>query len=115
MSSPKLEDFKSKVGFFEALKWMVPQKCSGYTFPGGLVAFMVVLILLGAIGGFITGIMNKDYKMAGIAAVVPIIISLPTIYINAYLIKGCQASNLIDEYNEKNKPKDIMIAKLNTK
>lgn len=94
-------DLKENVGFINALKMMVPGSCSTYTFPGGLLAFFTLLLLIAlsfATYGFLK---NGEFGAAGASIALTLFLSLPTIYINAYLRKGCELAQIINAHNDK--------------
>lgn len=95
-------EFEESVTGKDLLYTTIPTNaCLFYTFPGGVISIililtMIVMVLTSGnliIEGYIT---SAIWVIFGTT-----LLSLFTMYISAYLVKGCKAANLIKEHNNK--------------
>ena len=96
----KIINFNENVNFGQALYAIIPNACSSYTITGIIISITLVLIVLITIYALYELISNGKINEAFWLIIVTTITSLLTIWTNAHLKKGCEASKLIKEYKD---------------
>lgn len=92
MDRPKFDDNVSLLG---AIKLIKPDNCSLYTFPGGVITFLIFAIIAISIFSSVSEFMDGNIYEGIYILIISFIGSLFTIYTNAYLKKGCEASKIL--------------------
>jgi hypothetical protein len=92
--------FEENVRFTDAISLALPGRCSFNTFPGGVLSIILFLIIIVVIISVSSSILSGNVIDAIWIVIGSTILSLFTVYINAYLRKGCEAAKLIKENND---------------
>lgn len=98
--------FNGHPGFVEAFGLANPfnRGCSWYSIPGGISsiqAFFSIIILLTLLFIALCCFSFGYFKVGGIITAVAILTNILPIFTNAYLRKGCEASELLKELQSK--------------